>query len=138
MDTTDLHAAISAALTASLAPFVATLEARLAAVEDRVAANVPRRPITESTRKRHKAVLAKLGGPCPCCGVTRVLDDNGRVVAAEFDHFYSRERRTFQETWLVCRPCHLMMGVRTKFAAAFEAYQQRAAQIESWRKALFA
>ncbi len=137
MDTTDLHAAISAALATSLAPYVAKLEMRLAAVEDRVAANVPRRPITESTRKRHKAVLAKLGSRCPCCGVARVLDESGRVVGAEFDHFYSRERRAFQEVWLVCRPCHLQMGDRVRFAAAFEAYQQRAAQLEAGQILLF-
>ena len=106
MDTdTTLHQAISDALAASLAPYVATLEQRLAAVEDRVAANVPRRPITESVRRRHRAVLTALGGRCPCCGVMHVLDEAGRVSAAEWDHYFSRERRAFEEVWLVCRPC---------------------------------
>jgi len=138
MDTSDLHQATSDALATSLAPYVATLETRLAAVEDRVAANVPRRSITESVKRRHRTVLAALGRRCPCCGVTRVLDDAGRVHVAEWDHFYSRERRAFQEVWLVCRPCHLKMGDRTRYAAAFEAYQQRAEQLEAGQMGLFA
>ena len=57
MDSETLHRAVADALAVSLAPFVAALEMRLAAVEDRVAANVPRRPITESVRRRRRAVL---------------------------------------------------------------------------------
>lgn len=137
MDNHELHQAISAALATSLAPYVAQLEARLAAVEDRVAANVPRRPITETVKRRHKAVLLALGGRCPCCGVARVLDESGRVAASEWDRYFSRERRAFEEIWLVCRPCHLRMADRTKFAAAFEAYQQRAETVEAGQLALF-
>lgn len=138
MDNHVLHQAISDALAASLAPYVAQLEARLAAVEDCVAANVPRRPITESIKRRHRGVLAALGGRCPCCGVARVLDDDGRVVAAEWDHFFSRERRGFTEVWLVWRPCHLRMVDRTRYAPAFEAFQLRAETVEAGQLALFA
>lgn len=138
MDAKTLHQAISDALAVSLAPYVAQLEARLATMENCIAANVPRRPITESIKRRHRAVLAALGGRCPCCGVARVLDDEARVVVAEWDHYFSRERRAFEEVWLVCRPCHLRMVDRTKFAAAFEAYQQRAESLEAGQLALFA
>lgn len=68
----------------------------------------------------------------------RVLDEAGHVSAAEWDHYFSRERRAFEEVWLVCRPCHLRMADRTKFGAAFEAYQQRAEQIEAGQLGLFA
>jgi hypothetical protein len=138
MDTDTLYRALTEALDASLAPYVAALEARLAAVEDRLAAHVPRRPITESVRRRHRAVLAALGGRCPGCGLARVLDEAGCASAGEWDHYFSRERRAFEEVWLVCRPCHLRMADRAKFAAAFEAYQQRAEQIEAGQLGLFA
>ncbi|MEX2479753.1 MAG: hypothetical protein WD928_02725 [Gammaproteobacteria bacterium] len=62
MDTNIVHQAITDALSASLAPYVATLEARLAAVEERIASNVPRRHITDGTKQRHRAVVAALGG----------------------------------------------------------------------------
>lgn len=89
------------------------------------------RPLKIGLRpSRHGSVLAALGGRCPCCGLARVLDDGGRVVGADFDHYYSRERRDFTETWLICRPCHRRMTDRTQFASAFEAYQQRADSLE--------
>lgn len=134
----DLHTALTEALAEALGPHVAVLDTRLAAPEERVAAHVPRKAITESVKRRHRAVLTALGGRCPCCGLARVLDDDGRVHGAEWDHFYSRERRAFAEVWLVCRPCHLRMADRTKFAAAFEAFQQRAATLEAGQMALFA
>lgn len=138
MNNHHLHNASSAALATSLAPYVAQLEARLATVEDRVAANVPRRPITESIKRRHRTVLAALGGRCPCCGVARVLDDDGRVLSAEWDHFFSRDRRGFTEVWLVCRPCHLRRVDRTRYAPAFEAFQLRAETVEAGQMGLFA
>lgn len=102
-----------------------------------MAAQVPRRPVAESSKRRRRAVLVALGGRCPCCGAARVLDDDGRVLAAEWDHFFSRERRGFTEVWLVCRPCHLRMVDRTKFAPAFEAFQLRAETVEAGQLALF-
>lgn len=138
MDIDTLHRTITDALSASLAPYVATLESRLAAVEDRIASNVPRRHITDSTKQRHKAIVTALGSRCPCCGVNVVLDEDGRVLEADYDHFYSRERREFTETWLICRPCHRGMGDRIQYTAAFQAYQQRAVQIEAGQMVLFA
>ena len=88
--------------------------------------------------RRHRTVLAALGGRCPCCGVARVLDDDGRGNANEWHHFYSRERRTFEEVWLVRQPCHLCVVDRTKFGAVFEAYQQRAESLEARQLPLFA
>ena len=98
---------------------------------------MPRRPITESVKRRHRSVLTALGGRCPCCGVARVIDDSGRVLVAEWDHYFCRERRALEEVWLVCRTCHLRMVDRTMFASAFETFQQRAGSFEAGQMALF-
>lgn len=83
MEYDGLHNAISAALATSLAPYVAQLEARLAAVEDRVAANVPRRSITEreeAAQDSHGSLGRQMpllwGGPRPGRSRARV---GGRV-----------------------------------------------------------
>jgi hypothetical protein len=73
----------------------------------------------------------------PGWSLTRVLDDAGSAIGAELEHFYSREHKAIQEVWLVCRSCHLRIGDRVRFAAAFEAYQQRAEQLEASQIALF-
>lgn len=66
-------------------------------------------------------------------GLVNVLGAAGAVLVAEYDHFYSRERRGFAETWLVCRPCNgdLTVNGREAHAAAFEAYQARAGRFEA-------
>lgn len=126
-----LHQVLTDALEVSLGPYVSRLEFRLEAVEDRIAAHVPRRNITRTTKHRHQKVIAALGNRCPCCGVNVVLDDERCVIDAEFDHFYSRERREFSETWLICQECHLDMRDRSFFIVEFQAYQKRATSIEN-------
>ena len=133
----NFDAVIAAAVTQALEPHIERLEIKLGAVEARISAFVPRRTITESTRKRHKEVVAQLGRRCPCCGTSEVLSVFGEVVNAEYDHFYSRERRNFEETWLICKPCHLTMTDRTPHVAAFQAYQSRAKQIGDGQLTLF-
>ena len=123
----------------ALAPVLERLEERVGAVEDRVSAFVPRRPITETTKARHRDVVRYLGGRCPCCGVEVVLDDQEGVVG-EYDHFYSRERREFHETWLVCSGCHgdLTYGrvLRAERLDAFKEYQRKAQEHEEGGQAL--
>tara|TARA_R110002096_G_scaffold226108_3_gene415426 strand:+ start:14534 stop:14935 length:402 start_codon:yes stop_codon:yes gene_type:complete len=121
----------------AITPHLSRIETKLDAVEKRIAAHVPRRPVTDSTKRRHRDVVSALGGRCPCCGVNAVLGDTGAVLDAEYDHFYSRERRDFTETWLICKRCHRDMGDRIHHTAAFQAYQQRALQIEAGQLALF-
>ncbi len=133
----EFNAAIAAAVSEALEPHVQRIESKLGAVEARIGAFVPRRDITETTRKRHKEVIAELGRRCPCCGTSEVLSVLGEVVNAEYDHFYSRERRNFEETWLICKPCHLTMADRTPHVAAFQAYQSRAKQISAGQLTLF-
>ena len=130
--------ALTKAIHDALTPQLERIETKLEAVEERIAAHVPRRPVTEATKQRHRDVVATLGRRCPCCGINEILDECRAVVDAEYDHFYSRERREFTETWLICRSCHLDMSDRTEHTAAFQAYQQRAAQIEAGQMPLFA
>lgn len=129
--------ALAKAIHDALAPHLQRIETKLDAVEARIASHVPRRPVTDSTKRRHKEVVAALGSRCPCCGVSEVLDATGVVQRAEYDHFYSRERRDFAETWLICVPCHRDMSDRVRYTAAFQAYQQRAVQIEAGQISLF-
>lgn len=75
-----------------------SVDARLGRLEGRMASVVPRRHITDAVKRQHVDVVGYLGGRCPCCGVTEVVDMGGRVLEPEFDHFYSRERRDFTET----------------------------------------
>jgi len=118
----------------ALAPVLERLEERVGAVEDRVNAFVPRRPITVTTKARHRDVVRHLGNRCPCCGVEVVLDVQGCVIG-EYDHFYSRERRVFHETWLICLSCHgdLTYGqvLRVKRLDAFKEYQRKAQEYEA-------
>ena len=137
MDETTLARTLAEAVTSALEPLVIQLDERLAAVEDRVAANVPRRPITDTTKRRHRDVVAALGGRCPCCGIVEVLDGDGKPDGAEYDHFYSRERREFADTWLICRSCHRGMRDRAAYTVAFNAYQQRSAMVEEGQLNLF-
>lgn len=127
----DLASAIGAAVAAALGPVLERIEAQLADVDARVSAFVPRRTITDSVKVRHRDVLRELGGRCPCCGTTPVVDDAGAVLqGAEWDHYYSRERRDFGEVWLICRPCHRGMRDRHEPTAEFQAFQRRAAAID--------
>ena len=69
--------------------------------------------------------------------MTAVLEDSGRVQAAAWDYYFNRERRAFVESWLVYRPCGPRIVERTKFTAAFTAYQQRAESLAAGQLALF-
>ncbi len=129
---------IRQALQQELEHHIERLETKLVNVEARVSEFVPRRNITETVKRRHREAIKALGKRCPCCGINVVLTATDSVVQAEFDHFYSRERRAFEETWLICRTCHKDMADRTTHVAAFQAYQVRARQlIDGQQLALF-
>ena len=125
------------AIEEALAPHFDRLETKLEAVETRIASFVPRRNITEAVKRRHIETIAALGRRCPCCGVNEVLSVDDEIVDGEFDHYYSRERRAFEETWLICKSCHSSMGDRTPHVAAFHSYQVRAKQIAEGQLVLF-
>ena len=113
----------------SIAPALKRIEARMIRIEKTVTRFVPRMAITEKVKERHRETTLYLGNRCPCCSAVYVVDELGAVVhGSEFDHFYSRERRQFHETWLVCKPCHLELtaGKRAEHLDAFRAYQRRA------------
>lgn len=115
-------------------PILEQLQEQVSSIEEHVVSFVPRRPIPESVKQRHKDVLDHLGGRCPCCGLITVIDEYG--VNGEFDHFYSRERITFEETWLICKLCHLQMKDRAHFTDEFRSYQRRAVALEGGQLSL--
>jgi hypothetical protein len=92
-------------------------------------ANLPmqRRPLSGWVQRIHVDVLnLKRGGLCPCCEETPVCSPTGRLPAAEFDHWFARNRARAEETWLVCSECNARLNT-TEFKAsvrsAFESYQ---------------
>lgn len=96
---------------------------------------VQRRPLAESTKALHVQVTwMRRNGYCPCCQRVDVCGVDGKLPAAEFDHWYGRSRNRPEETWLVCRDCNRQLE-NTEFKAtmrsAFEAYQQALRQFSA-------
>ena len=132
MNHQELSRQVAVDVARAVAPMLRQIYARIANVEQTVNAYTPRRNLTESTKRRHREVVTYLGGRCPCCGEVFVVDGAGDVLpGAQYDHFYSRERRGFAETWLICRPCHLELthGDRAERTIEFQAYQRKAAKL---------
>lgn len=130
--------ALGQAVAAAVGARLAQIERQLGRVEQRVDGFVPRRPITDTVKARHRAVLRELGGRCPCCGKREVLDSRGGVaLGSEWDHFYSRERRDFADVWLLCKACHREMGTRHDRTIEFLAYQRRAVAFEAGQMEIF-
>lgn len=112
-------------------PALEQIQESVSTIEERVNLFVPRVPLTTSVKQKHQQVISSMGGRCPCCGVREIVDKQGLVVEAEFDHFYSRERNGFTDTWLICRPCHLSMKNRADYSAEFQVYQRRALMFDN-------
>jgi hypothetical protein len=91
------------------------------------------RPSAYKSKNLH---ISALGGHCPCCGITTIVDEYEIVIEAEFDHFYSRERRYFEDTWLICRACHLDMKNRVEYLPEFQVYQRRARVLDNGQLSL--
>jgi len=88
-----------------------------------------RQDISPEVKKAHRqAIRSLLGGKCPCCMKTLIVDDNYEVVGnAEGDHFHARHERDFEDTWIICQECHRARTRKQKpraiFQAAFSHYQ---------------
>lgn len=114
----------------TLLPILQRLEWQIQSISDRVHQFVPRKLLSVAVKSRHRLVIASLGGRCPGCGLTDIVDPEGRLLSGEYDHFYSRERNAFEDTWLICKSCHVSMGERAEHTDEFRTYQRRAAAIE--------
>ena len=112
-------------------PILEQLQSSVSTIEEKVTAFVPRKHITDTVKNRHIHVIWTLGGKCPCCGIEEIVIDFSIVKNAEFDHFYSRERRYFEDTWLICRECHLNMKDRIDYLPEFQVYQRRAKNVDN-------
>lgn len=65
-----------------------------------------RRRIKDSVKSEIANAIMKMGGKCPCCGITTVIDQNGINRFTEWDHFYQNSLATAEHVWLICKPCH--------------------------------
>jgi hypothetical protein len=94
----------------------------------KVSLPIQRRPLSRRTQQLHiTATLSRRGGFCSCCQETPVVDANGRLPGAEFDHWYGRHQNRVTQTWLVCSACNARLNDSNFKAAArsaFESYQQ--------------
>ncbi len=103
-----------------------TLTGRVESLEK----NLPqRRPILPKTREVIVATIVRLGRRCPCCGLAEVVAQDGSVIDAEFDHFFSNQLPSAKHAWLICKPCHraLTDGTmdRTEADIHFASFQRR-------------
>lgn len=114
---------------ALILPMLEQLQSSVLTIEEKVLSYVPRKPLTQTVKQRHQIIITYMGGRCPCCGVSEIINEFG-VLEAEFDHFYSRERARFEDTWLICKPCHLAMKNRAEYLAEFQVYQRRALTLD--------
>jgi len=100
------------------------------------------RSITKLTKEIHIAAITVMGGHCPCCGQSRVVDDKGNQLPfSEFDHFYQNSMPNAEHSWLICRPCHADLSTgrvpRHQREAEFRAYQQKRLRLPGVQPSLF-
>ena len=98
---------------------------------DQTVRNFRRLPLTRSTREAHFITVARHGGYCPCCEHT-VITDGDRFTGENEDHWYGRNKRRVDQTWIVCAECNARMERDSVYKqsryAQFMAYQSRLAQ----------
>lgn len=87
-----------------------------------------RRP-SDSDRRTAERFARCHGGNCPCCRRVDVVNREGdRINDSEIDHFYSVDRISLDNSWLICGECHskLTTGLMPRKMAAgrFAAYQE--------------
>jgi Rha family phage regulatory protein len=85
-----------------------------------------RKRVTKATQREHLRVASR-NKVCPCCGVAPIVQDGCFTAEVEIDHFHSKDRPDAQETWPICRPCHVAKTQNhyshTYLDARFKAYQ---------------
>jgi hypothetical protein len=110
---------------------VSGLDVRLGSIEARMneIAQRGRRRIKDTTKGELVRDTDRLGGRCPCCGVTAVTQDGYRLPRAEFDHFYANSAPEANHCWLICIACHAELtrnvAKRDERNAEFQAFQAK-------------
>jgi hypothetical protein len=89
-----------------------------------------RRNIEPDVVREHVLALQKMGGRCPACGVTPVVDAHGIVRPAEKDHFAGRWANGTLQVWIICKDCHdqktdAMKRGEVMFLVEFIAFQNK-------------
>jgi len=92
-----------------------------------------KRPLSTPTKRTHTTANVILGGQCQCCGVNPVVDAEGNILDADFDHFFTPWQNKLYETWLICRKvCHAdftARGAHDHKINIFRAYQEKLAAL---------
>lgn len=88
-----------------------------------------RNNISEKTKSLLIYQLNFLGGRCPCCAQSIVVQNHRRVNGAEFDHFFGNQYAGPDHVWLICKECHDNFTyeriTRSSRNAEFNAFQQQ-------------
>ena len=99
-----------------------------------------RRPFGETAKGLMCEVIRseEYEGACPCCHKHQVLDADGPVTGAEFDHFFHRGLNKATHGWLICAECHGELthgGYLNRFfhMEQFRAFQHRVHDAERAR-----
>lgn len=100
------------------------------------------RRISASTKAQHVRDVFEMGGFCPCCGVAKVVDENGiQSSFSEHDHFYENSLPNIEHTWLICKPDHAALTTgrvaRHLREAEFRSYQGRRERLPGRQPTLF-
>lgn len=91
-----------------------------------------RRKISPTVKAEHVDAEKRLGSRCPVYPEILVLDDDGRPLSAEFDHFYTNQHADAAHTWLISKKAHdditngrISRDEAAKFFAAYQAQRRR-------------
>lgn len=100
-----------------------------------------RRNLSENTKREHVDAITQLGGRCPCCSRSTVVDEGQKSKFAQFDHFYQNSNPNPDQTWLICTPCHGLLTrghlARTEADAMFRSYQTMRKSLPGRQRSLF-
>lgn len=92
-----------------------------------------RQEILEPVKAEHVDAVTSMGGGCPCCRRTIVVQNGQRLRPADFDHFYHPHLRDADHTWLICEKCHDDVTYkripRDQLDTRFKAYQDQRRQL---------
>lgn len=88
-----------------------------------------RKKINPSVKSMIHYGIKEMGGNCPCCGVAKIVDENGFFINSEDDHFYENSLVDVEHVWTICKPCHkeLTTGkvARKDRESEFKAFQSK-------------
>jgi hypothetical protein len=87
-----------------------------------------RRNVSQQTENDHITIIAThYNCMCPCCRNEQVVMAGSKLSTAHLDHWYSANRNTIRDTWIICGSCNLTLNARRDYKlnrdAEFRSYQ---------------